>query len=223
MLDYASNLVAERRQPGTHPNDLLQSLVDAANGSDRLDDEELRIMILTLIAGGYDTTKNLLICIMKLLADYPNQWEKLENDPKRVRGFIEETLRYLNPIGMDFRVPNVDIEYRDVLIPANTMIGLPIFIAGRDPKANSEADVFNPDRKTPKHVTFGQGMHMCVGMFLARAILEEGIPIIVSRLRRPRIIGEIRARPFQAIWGLQNLPISFEPLTEVSTASQTQH
>lgn len=210
MFDYADKIVEARRAPGLKPDDLFQSLVELSNNGDVLSDEELRVMMISLIAGGYDTTKNQLIFLMKLLTDYPQEWEKLAADPSRVKPFIEEALRFLHPIGVAFRLPNEDIVYRDVLIPKDTLIALPMTASGRDPAVNENPDVFDVDRKSRTMVTFGQGMHMCVGMFLARALLEEALPVIVRRMPRPRVNGEVTVRPFQAIWSLNALPIAFD-------------
>jgi cytochrome P450 len=219
MLDYATGLVEERRRPGSHPDDLLQSLVNLAHEEDRLTDEELRLLLVLLLGAGFDTSKNQLNLIMKLFVDHPEEWRKVVADPLRAKVVIEEALRFLNPLGGLHRVTNEDIVYRDVLIPANTFLTFPVTYAGRDPAENDNPNVFDPDRPKMAHIAFGQGIHMCLGQFLARAILEEAVPIMARRLRHPRLNGECTYRSPLGIWGVRSLPIKFDKVTSPKLAS----
>lgn len=210
MIGYVSALIDERRKPGEHPDDLLQSLVNLAHMGDRLTDEELRLLLVLLLGAGFDTTKNQLNLIMKLFIEHPEEWRKVADNPGRAKLVIEESLRFMNPIGALHRVPNHDIVYRDVLVPANTFLSIPITYNGRDPAVNDKPNVFDPDRPKVAHVSFGQGVHMCLGQFLARALLEEAVPIMARRLRHPRLNGDCTFRSPLGIWGVRSLPIAFE-------------
>jgi cytochrome P450 len=210
MMDYVTDLIKERRKPGTHPDDLLQSLVDLAHMGDRLTDEELRLLLVLLLGAGFDTTKNQLNLIMKLFIEHPDEWRRVADDPVHAKLVIEESLRFMNPIGALHRVTNVDIVYSDVLIPANSFLSIPITYNGRDSAVNENPNRFDPDRRKVTHVSFGQGMHMCLGQFLARALLEEAVPIMARRLRHPRLNGECTFRSPLGIWGVRSLPIKFD-------------
>ena len=211
MYDYVTRLIDSRRQPGDHPQDLLQDLVELAYEGDRLDDEELRTLLVLLLGAGYDTTKNQINLIMKMLIDHPDERGKLEADPKRVKLVINESLRLRNAIGCLHRLNDVDIEYRDVLIPANTFMSFPITYYGWDRNHAANPGSFDPERSdAPKVIAFGQGMHICLGQFLARALLEEALPILVRRIRTPRLNGEVVHRPPMGIWGYKSLPIAFD-------------
>ena len=71
---------------------------------------------------------------------------------------------------------------------------------------------FNPERvHTERHITFGRGVHICIGQHLARAQLEEGVHVIAQRIAKPRLVGEVKWRPYLGIWGIHSLPIAFEP------------
>ncbi len=214
LFSYASKIIEHRRGAGEHPQDLVQDLCDLTGEGDKLSDEELRVLLITLLGAGYDTTKNQLAFMMKLLCDHPHEWEQLLNDASRVKPFIEESLRFLNPNPANYRVTNVDVVYRDVLFPANTMIMIPEGFAGRDPKKNAEPTKFDPDRLTKFHMTFGSGAHYCLGIFLARALMEEALPVIVRRLKRPRQTAPMR---LSDTWGgilpCRSLRIAFEPET----------
>ena len=213
MYEYVSGLIDARRQPGNHPQDLLQDLVELAHEGDRLDDEELRTLLVLLLGAGFDTTKNQINLIMKMLIDHPEEHDKLNADPSRVKSVIAESLRLRNAIGCLHRLNDVDIEYRDVLIPANTFMSFPITFNGWDKKYTENPDKFDTERSdAPPLITFGQGIHMCLGQYLARALLEEGLPILARRIRNPRLNGEIVHRSPMGIWGYKSLPIAFEAM-----------
>jgi cytochrome P450 len=211
ILDYVTRLIDQRRMPGEHPDDLLQSLVSLATAGDKLSDEELRLLLALLLGGGYDTSKNQLNLILKQMIDRPQEWAAIAANPARAKAVIEESLRFQNVIGALHRVTEVEITYRDVVIPANTFLSIPITFHGRDPALNAAPDEFNPDRQRVAHFTFGQGEHFCLGMYLARALLEEALPILARRLQRPRLSGPITYRTPMGIWGYTSLPIEFEP------------
>ncbi len=85
------------------------------------------------------------------------------------------------------------------------------YIAGRDPTAVSDPDSFDPDREqAKKHIAFGQGVHICLGQFIARAQIEEGLHQIAQRMKNPRRTGPSAWRPFFGVSGLRGLPIAFD-------------
>ena len=215
MYEYATRLVESRREAGDHPEDLLQDLVELAHEGDRLDDEELRTLLILLLGAGYDTTKNQLNLIMKMLIDHPGEQEKLADDPARVKRLINESLRLRNAIGCLHRLTDVDIEYRDVLIPANTFLSIPVTFYGWDGNYADAPGRFDPERRdAPPVIAFGQGIHMCLGQFLARALLEEGLPILARRIRNPRLAGDIAHRSPMGIWGYKSMPVAFDAIAD---------
>ncbi len=211
LFDYVDELVDARRHQNETKDDLLQTLVDLATDGENLSDEELRVLLINLISAGYDTTKNQLILMMKVLLDHPEEWSKMVVDRRRVKKVVNESLRFYNPISATFRVTNVDIEYRDTLIPKDTMLMLPLTYAGRDESLYNSPDAFNPDRDKTKSITFGRGSHICIGMFMARALLEEALSVLVERMNNPQLAGEAVFRHFSGMVGMDVLPISFDP------------
>ena len=102
--------------------------------------------------------------------------------------------------------------YRDVTFPKDTMLFFPVSVAGRDSSAAANPDEFRPERQHDnRHMAFGRGMHLCLGQFIARAQLEEGLHLIAQRLTAPKLAGKIDHRPFTGVWGLRGLPIEFTP------------
>lgn len=211
MFDYVDGVFVERRAAAEKPDDLLQTLLDLAADGEGLNDEELRCLLILLLGAGFDTTRNQMVLIMYLMTQQPEYWRRLAQDPTFVKPLIEESIRFYNPIGTTHRVTNVDIEYRGVTVPANSFISIPQAAPGRDPAVNPDPERFDPDRKNPVHLAFGQGAHMCLGMFLARALLEEALPVLARALLEPKLAGEPSFRSPMAVWGLNSLPISFTP------------
>jgi len=211
MFAYVDKLIERRKAAVEKTQDLLQTLLDLSENGDSLSSEELKCLLIILLGGGFDTTRNQLVLLMYLMTQHPEYWKRAADDPAFVKPLIEECLRFFNPIGATHRVTNVDTEYRGVTIPANTFITLTQAVPGRDPAVNPDPERFDPERKSPVHLSFGQGMHMCVGMFLARALLEEAIPVLARSMLDPKLSGDLKYRHPMGVWGLQVLPITFTP------------
>jgi len=211
---FAEGIVAERRvhaRSGQEP-DLLDMLIEAA-GEGGINDRQLRDLLIFLFVAGYDTSKNVLTYMMHLMTQNPEIYERCAEDHEYCRRVVEETLRMFNP-SSSFRFTAEDVTYRDVLIPANTMLFFNLNVSGRDPTAFDDPGRFDPDRPIDparRHVAFGMGRHMCLGQYIARAQLQEAIHLIARHMKHPREVGEKGWRPFPGVWGIAGLPIAFEP------------
>jgi cytochrome P450 len=208
---FVDELVIARNARGAgQTHDLLDAMI-AGNAEGRLNDYELRNLLIFLFAAGYDTSKNMLTLIMHVMLQHPALWQRCAEDRKYCGAVVEETLRYHSVSNVPRTVATPFI-YREVSFPAQTFLFFPLTLAGRDPSAFPDALVFNPDRvHTNRHMAFGRGNHLCLGMFLARAQLEEGVHLIAQRLTQPRLCGEVTWRAFPGVWGIRNLPIQFVP------------
>jgi cytochrome P450 len=212
MQEFVTGLVQSRRagrrmheQP-----DLLDALIQA-HDSGGLTTVEMDNLLIFLFVAGYDTSKNVMTLIMYELLTRPAIYERCAEDPAYCRTVIEEGLRFQNPATIP-RLINEDLIYRDVLFPKDTMLFFPVSMAGRDPSAVAGSDVFDPDREqNNRHMAFGRGMHICLGQFIARAQMEEGLHLIAQRITRPKLAGKPGHRPFMGVWGLRGLPITFTP------------
>jgi cytochrome P450 len=212
MEEFIAELVAARRA-GHHlaeQPDLLDALI-AANDSGGLTIVEMSNLLIFLFVAGYDTSKNVLTMIMYELIKRPEIYARCKEDPAYCRNVVEEGLRYQNPATIP-RLANEALSYRGVLIPKDTMLFFPVSMATRDPSAIPSPDEFDPERpQGNRHMAFGRGIHMCLGQFIARAQIEEGLHVIARRLANPKLVGEIGHRPFPGVWGLRGLPIEFTP------------
>lgn len=212
MNRFVTQLVADRRR-GRRPNaqpDLLDALI-AANDAGELSTIEMDNLLIFLFVAGYDTSKNVLTLIMYELLSRPALYQRCAADPSYCRKVVEEGLRFQNPATIP-RLVNQDFLYRDVLIPKDSMLFFPVSVATRDPSAVANPDEFDPERaQDNRHVAFGRGIHMCLGQFIARAQIEEGLHLIAQRITHPKLAGAPGHRPFMGVWGLRGLPIEFTP------------
>jgi cytochrome P450 len=225
MDRFVTQLVAERRagrRPSAEP-DLLDALI-AANDSGELTTTEMDNLLIFLFVAGYDTSKNVLTFIMYELLSRPALYRRCADDPSYCRKVVEEGLRYQSPATIP-RLVNVDLVYRDVVLPKDTMLFLPVGMATRDPSAVLNPDDFDPERSQDnRHLAFGRGMHMCLGQFIARAQIEEGLHLIAQRITDPKLAGLPGHRPFMGVWGLRGLPIEFTPApARAQSATEMAH
>ncbi len=210
LWEWTGELVRAREASGAHDDGLLDALI-AAKTAGQLDATELRFMLMVLLVAGYDTSKNLLTLTMNMMLDRPAMWQRCAVDKAFCAQVVEEMLRH-STIATFYRTVVEEFMYDDVLFTKGQMIIFATPLAGRDPTAFPDPMLFNPERvNTNRHVSFGRGAHICLGMFIARAQLEEGLHLIAQRLKNPRLAGPRQWRLFLPAWGLRELPIAFEP------------
>jgi cytochrome P450 len=209
LWNFVDELVlARQRSGGGREDDALTRLM-AAQAAGELSADELRTMLIFLFAAGYDTSKNMLTLIMHVMLNRPQAWARCAHDRPFCDSVVEEVFRY-HSVSNIYRTSKEPILYRDVSIPAGSILILTLTLAGRDPRAFTDPDSFCPSRTDPnRHMAFGRGIHMCLGQHLARAQIQEGVHLIAQRLRNPRLVGEVTWRPFPGVWGIRTLPIEF--------------
>ncbi len=198
-------LDARRLTPG---EDLISTLIAAEEDGDRLSDVELVNLVLNVLVGGVDTTQSQLAHALRLFAGAPDQWALLAREPERSPQAVEEVLRHEPITPFTARILTRDVTYRDVEFPADTVIMVCSFTGNRDGEASSAFDI-TASRST-RLMTFGAGIHYCVGANLARAELEEGLAFLAPRLPGLRLDGEPEFGTIQGIYGLDRLPIRWD-------------
>jgi cytochrome P450 len=208
LWSFVDGLIEERGTDGLN-EDLLDVMI-AARESGQVTDKELRQLLILMFAAGYDTTKNLLILLMRSMLDNPDVYRRCGEDFEYAKKVVKEQLRFATPSNT-MRMVAEGFEYKGVEIPAGTMLVFPLTISGRDPAVFSDPMSFNPERPE-KHPTqaFGRGMHICLGQFLAVANVEEGIHLIAQRIVNPKLAGDVTWKPFPGVWGITSLPITFD-------------
>ena len=209
---YVGGLIEERRRRPAE--DLLTSLIAAEEEGQRLSPTELVMMVEAVIVGGTDTTRNQLGCTVALFAHHPDQWALLAERPELAGRAVEESMRFLGAVRGTGRYASEDIVYRDVLFPAGTFVFPSFTAANFDPTAFEQPhafDITKPASASPQ-LTFGSGIHYCLGASLARAELQEALPVLARRMPGLALDGEVTWKPQTfGIWGPLHLPLRFEP------------
>ena len=211
LWEFADTLVNEREASGASDEESLLDALILAKQSGKLDATELRFMVLTVFMAGYDTSKNQLTWTMKLLLERPDMYARCAQDKEFCGKVVQESLRHTS-IATPYRVVARSFSYDGVRFGQGELLVLTPPLAGRDPAVFPDPLCFDPERPNAnRHLAFGRGAHVCLGQFIARNQLQEGLHLITQRLRNPRVTGEITYGQFLGAWKLQSLPIAFEP------------
>lgn len=207
---YVDGMVAQRRHHLT--DDLLSNLIRAEDDGDRLSADELRLTVAGLLLAGTDTTRNQLAASVQVLLDHPEQWVLLREHPELAMSAVEESMRHSPAVCSTVRTVNEDVELGGYRFPGGSYIFVNSFAANRDPTIYPEPDRFDITRKdAPAVLTFGGGVHYCLGANLARLELAEGLRILARRLPDARRAGSAPWKPMFGMSGPTSLPIEFGP------------
>jgi cytochrome P450 len=211
LTRYVSDMIAERRADPR--DDLLSDLIAIEQEGDRLSTDEMAMLAEAVLMAGTDTTRNQLACSVALFSEHPDQWALLAEQPELAPRAVEESMRYLGAVRGTARFASEDIVYRDVLFPQGTLVATSLAGANRDPEAFDDPDVFDITReRATAQMTFGAGIHFCMGAALARAELQEALPLLARRMPELSQAGGIEWKPSNfGIWGPARLPIRFTP------------
>ncbi len=210
LWGFAEDLVAKRREEGPlAEHDVLDVLISAEDEA-TLSHTEVIDLILFMFAGGYDTSKNQLGHIMNFMLDRPEMWQRCAQDREFCEDVMYETLRH-SGVSTSYRNVATEFEYNGVSFPAGTMLIFPVGIVCRFTGPFESPMEFVPGRDNSRRNTvFGRGMHICLGQFLAKLQMAEGLHLMAQRLKNPRRDGEIVWRLFPGVYGPLRLPIAFD-------------
>jgi cytochrome P450 len=205
---YIAELVAHRRREPA--DDLLSALVHAEADGDRLSAAELEAMIANLLNGGHETTRSLLSIAVALLVAHPDALAALRADPGLVPGAVEEVLRYESPILSTMRVAVEPVEVGGVPLDPGQPVVLSFLAANRDPARFADPDRFDVRRADVRPVSFGFGIHHCVGAALARLEGQEALTELVTTCRDLELLVPAPVwTPFLQVRRIESLPIAF--------------
>jgi len=204
--DYLAGLAAERRRkPG---DDLISALVAAEEDGDQLTEEELLTMAALLFAAGFETTTNLLANSLVALLRHPEQLELLRSRPGLAPGAVEELLRFDSPVQLLSRVVWEDVEIAGVPVSGGERIVAYLGAGNRDPERFAEPDRLDLTRADNAPLSFGGGIHYCLGAPLARLEAQIAIPALLTRFPQLALAGDPGRRDSLAIRGYTTLPIT---------------
>jgi cytochrome P450 len=207
LSDYVDWLIKARRdEPG---RDLVTALVGAETQDGRLSEGELRSMILGLLFSGFETTRNQLGLAMAVFADHPEQWAMLAERRELVPQAVEEVMRFRGAVGVAPRIAVEPLEVDGYLVAAGTHLVLSTASANHDPACYRDPGTFDMTVGRAPHLSFGGGPHFCLGANLARAEMQEALPILAAHMPGLEIEAEPTWRSPLGIVGPERLPLRF--------------
>lgn len=208
LENHLDAMVANRRQSLT--DDLLSDMMRAEVEGDRLSHQELLTLAATLLMAGTDTTRNQLAAAVDVFCDHPDQWALLGRHPELAPAAVEEVMRYAPVIFTTLRVAVDDVAIAGCTVPAGTLVIANTAAANRDPAVYPEPERFDITRHdAPAMLTFGGGVHYCLGAHLARIELAEALTTMTRRMPEIRRAGPTVWKPITGISGPATLPIAF--------------
>ena len=203
---YFTAVIEQRRREPR--DDLVSRLVEAEDAGDKLTAEETRVMLRLLLSAGNETTTNLIGNGVRALLRHPDQLALLRGRPELIPSAVEELLRYDAPVQLDMRVALRDMELGGMAVREGTLITLLLGSANHDPERFPDPERLDIARKGQANISFGRGIHHCLGAPLAR--LEGRIALEVLLERFPRLDFGTRPpkyRPNIVLRGLEHLDV----------------
>jgi cytochrome P450 len=216
---FAEQIDRRRTEPR---DDLLTNLLNARIDHDDpevvdkrpLDMPEMLSIVQQLLVAGNETTTKMLTEMMRLLAENPQQWQMVKEDPSRIDRVVEETLRLSTPTQGMWRIVTRDVELGGVAIPAGSRIVIVFSSANRDESVFADSDAFDPDRPgLREHIAFGKGIHYCLGANLSRLEGKVALEELSRRLDGFTLSASNTFEYFPSFMlrGLTRLDVDFTP------------
>ncbi len=206
MADLFRELITARR--AAPQRDLLSELVALDEGGDRLSDDELVATCILLLFAGHETTTHHLANGLRALLRFPAELEKLRANPALAPAAVEELLRYDGPSGAQVRIVQEAQTLHGRALKPGERVFLLMNAANRDPRAYDNPDRLDLARNGPPHLTFGFGMHICLGFPLARLEGQVALPAVLARWRRLELASEaIEWMDSMVLRGMKAMPV----------------
>jgi cytochrome P450 len=188
------------------PGSLGAEVYKHADAGD-ITEQEAALLVRSFLSAGIDTTifalGNLLLCF----AEHPDEWQKLRQDPAKVRPAIEEALRFESPFQCYFRTTTKATEIAGVPIEHDEKLSVSVAAANRDPRRWVEPTRFDIDRRTAGHVGFGAGIHGCVGQMIARMEIEMLLLALRERVASIELTGKPERLLHNTLRAVTRLPV----------------
>jgi 4-methoxybenzoate monooxygenase (O-demethylating) len=199
--------VAARCQRNALQQDRFGHQVFQEADSGKITETDASLLVRSLLTAGIDTTVSALSSAIMLLAQNPDQWRILRDDPTLARSAFEEAVRCESPVQTFFRTTTEDVSIEGVAIPAGQKVLMFLGAANRDPRRWSDPDRFNIRRNTTGHVGFGGGIHGCVGQLIARLEGEIILSKLARKVRSIELTGEPAVHLNNTLRGWSTVPV----------------
>ena len=208
---FETTVEARQREPR---DDIVSALLAAEEEGDKLSREELLSTMLLILVAGNETTRNLIGNGMLALLGHPDQLQRLRDEPRLLEPTVDELLRYDSPVQLDGRVVREDLELGGKRLRRGDKVIALIGAANRDPAAFESPDALDIGRTEKSHLSFGRGIHFCLGASLA--VLEARIAFqgLLDRFQSIRMAAEPRYRDGIVLRGVESLWIEVEQARE---------
>jgi 4-methoxybenzoate monooxygenase (O-demethylating) len=193
------------------PDGLGMQIYRAVDTGD-LTEDEAGMLVRSFLSAGIDTTVYGLGNTLYCLARHPQQWTNLRENPALIRGAFEEVLRFEAPTQTFFRTTTKAVDVAGVRLGDGEKVLLFLAAANRDPRRWDNADTFDVTRRAAGHMTFGTGIHGCVGQAVARLETEAILTALVKRVAAIEMTGEPRRRLNNTLRGFDSLPLRVTPV-----------
>ena len=209
MAEFFQSLIPERRK---HPgDDLVSGVVNAEIDGERLSDADIVGFNILLLIAGNETTTNLLGNLLNVLAERPDLWTTLKQQPNLIEASIEETLRYDSPVQFLMRTPKEPLEFYGQEIKVGETVTVVTGSANRDERFYDEPKDFRLDRNKNRHHAFGYGIHFCIGAPLARLEAKIAMQALTARFSGcERAGGQDQRVSSHLLRGFEHLWLQFE-------------
>jgi cytochrome P450 len=214
--DYFLQVIAERRRDAR--TDLISDMVNARDAGAPMSDDEILAQCSLLLTAGNITTTDLIGNGVKVLLDHPEQLAVLRAQPELFPNAIEEILRYESPVIQASRTFVDDMSVSGCPVHAGQSASVSLAAANRDPRLNKDPSRFDIRRTDPRHVSFGGGVHLCLGAWLARAEAQEAIGALLRRFPVLEMLPQdLRYKTIPAFRGLETLWLRDASAKEAAT------
>ena len=208
LLDYFEDIIERRlKEP---QDDMITALLNVEAEGDRLSRGELLSTLTLLLVAGNETTRNFIGNGMLALLKHPDQLQRLRDNPDMLDSALDELLRYDSPVQMDQRMVYEDVEIRGHHIRAGQRVINAIGAANRDPEVFANPDKLDIGRREKSHLSFGRGIHYCLGSPLAMLEGRVAFSRLLDRFSSINLVSEPEFREQIVLRGVEELWVEVE-------------
>lgn len=204
---YLTELIATRR--ADPQDDMLSALIQASDGEDRLSEAEVQANVFLIYAAGFETTTHLLGNMVRQFVAHPEQLQRVRDDRSLIPNAVEEVLRFDPPVQLDGRYVFEDIEIDGFTIEKGSSIITLLAGSNRDPAVCDDPDTFDVGREDIQLMSFGSGIHYCLGAALARLEAQVVLERLIDRYEHWEITAEPVWQTRITIRGVERLDVKF--------------
>jgi len=208
LIDYFESIIELRRREPR--DDLISALIAAEDEGDKLTHEELLGTLMLLLVAGNETTRNLISSGLLALIRHPEQLRRLRDEPSVIDSAINEMLRYDSPVQLDGRVAKEDVEIGGKRIRAGQRVISVLGAANRDPSVFTAPQALDVARRERSHLSFGRGIHHCLGAPLAALEGRIAFASLLERFSSFRLLEEPEYRDQLVLRGVEELWVEVE-------------